>query len=245
MEKEIINDLLLAKQILNISDIELAKKLNIARSTLNRWINEESSINNNAIDSIYNFIYESKININQIKSQLYLEDYSNENNKVLFHGSKSGIDGNIDLSKSKFCNDFGQGFYCGETFEQAAMFISNYPNSLIYITVVDTKDLNVCKFNVDTEWMLAIAYFRGRLDEYAESKIIKKIVKKIENADYIIAPIADNKMFSIIGNFIDGEITDEQCKHCLSATDLGKQYIFKTNKAIDKIKILSKCYMTN
>ena len=99
MEKEIINDLLLAKQILNISDIELAKKLNIARSTLNRWINEESSINNNAIDSIYNFIYESKININQIKSQLYLEDYSNENNKVLFHGSKSGIDGNIDLSK--------------------------------------------------------------------------------------------------------------------------------------------------
>ena len=88
MGKEIINDLLLAKQILNISDIELAKKLNIARSTLNRWINEESSINNNAIDSIYNFIYESKININQIKSQLYLEDYSNENNKVLFHGSK-------------------------------------------------------------------------------------------------------------------------------------------------------------
>ncbi len=245
MEKEIINDLLLAKQILNISDSELAKKLNVARSTLNRWINEESSINKNAIDSIYNFIYESKININQIKSQLYLEDYSNENNKVLFHGSKSGIDGNIDLSKSKFCNDFGQGFYCGETFEQAAMFISNYPNSLIYITVVDTKDLNVCKFNVDTEWMLAIAYFRGRLDEYADSKIIKKIVKKIENADYIIAPIADNKMFSIIGNFIDGEITDEQCKHCLSATDLGKQYIFKTNKAIDKIKILSKCYMTN
>ena len=39
------------------------------------------------ITSIYNFIYESKININQIKSQLYLEDYSNENNKKGVRGN--------------------------------------------------------------------------------------------------------------------------------------------------------------
>ena len=32
--------------------------------------------------------------------------------------------------------------------------------------------------------------------------------------------------FEIIDRFIDGEITDVQCQHCLSATNLGKQYVF-------------------
>ena len=31
--------------------------------------------------------------------------------------------------------------------------------------------------------------------------------------------------FEIIDRFIDGEITDVQCQHCLSATNLGKQYV--------------------
>ena len=32
--------------------------------------------------------------------------------------------------------------------------------------------------------------------------------------------------FEIIESFIDGEITDVQCQHCLSATNMGKQYVF-------------------
>ena len=50
-------------------------------------------------------------------------------------------------------------------------------------------------------------------------------------------------MFSIINNFIDKEITDEQCKHCLSATNLGYQYVIKSPKAIKRLKIIEKCYI--
>lgn len=244
MKYDVINDLLMVKKMLNITDEKLSSELLISRSTLNRWINGKSKISNRSIKDIYEYIYSKNIDVNKIKSQLYLEEYSKENEIVLFHGSKTGIDGNIDLNKTKINNDFGQGFYCGETFEQAAMFVSSYLTSSIYIIKFKSKNLKVLKFDVDTKWMLAIAYYRGRLDEYKNSKVIKEIDKEVKDADYIIAPIADNKMFSIISNFIDGEITDEQCRHSLSATDLGYQYIFISNKAIDNLEILSNCYIT-
>ena len=46
-------------------------------------------------------------------------------------------------------------------------------------------------------------------------------------------------MFQIINSFIDGEITDEQCKHCLAATNLGYQYVFVTPKSTKHLKLSS------
>lgn len=43
-------------------------------------------------------------------------------------------------------------------------------------------------------------------------------------------------MFRIIDSFIEGEITDEQCIHCLAATNLGLQYVFKTKKCLESDK---------
>ena len=51
-------------------------------------------------------------------------------------------------------------------------------------------------------------------------------------------------MFEIIDSFIDGEITDVQCQHCLSATNLGNQYVFITQKAINQITLLEKCFLS-
>lgn len=93
--------------------------------------------------------------------------------------------------------------------------------------------------------MLMIAYFRERLGEYVNAEIIKKLQEELWGVDYIVAPIADNRMFEIIDQFIDGEITDIQCQHCLSATNLGKQYVFISEKAIKQVEILEQCYLAN
>jgi hypothetical protein len=61
--------------------------------------------------------------------------------------------------------------------------------------------------------------------------------------DFVKAPIADNRMFEIIGEFIDGEITDEQCKHCLAATNLGNQCVFLSKEAFLHLKKLRHCYL--
>lgn len=71
------------------------------------------------------------------------------------------------------------------------------------------------------------------------------MIKANDGIDYIIAPIADNRMFEIIDSFIDGEITDVQCQHCLSATNLGKQYVFVSQKALDNIVLLERCYLAD
>ena len=244
MENDAIHDIILIKEMLNISDNKLATDLGVSRSTLNRWLNKEVTLTDKQLKTIYEYIYKIKIDINSIKAQFFIEDYSDNNHIVLFHGSKNGIENTVDLNHSKRNNDLGAGFYLGETFEQAAMFTASYSKASIYIFQLDKTKLKSCRFNVDQEWMLAIAYYRGRLNEYKDSPTIKNIIKKVEKADYIIAPIADNKMYSIISNFIDGEITDEQCKHCLSATDLGFQYIIKTEKAIKNLVLLSNCYIT-
>ena len=96
---------------------------------------------------------------------------------------------------------------------------------------------------MDQEWMLTIAYYRDRLGEFANSGIISKLIEKNRGIDYFVAPIADNRMFEIIDSFIEGEITDVQCQHCLSATNLGNQYVFVSQKAIEQIRIIEHCFL--
>lgn len=125
------------------------------------------------------------------------------------------------------------------------MFVASYPSSSLYMLKFNCSNLKGKEFNVNRDWMLMIAYFRGRLGEYANSDIIKSLVDEMNDIDYIVAPIADNRMFEIIDQFIDGEITDVQCQHCLSATNLGKQYVFISEKALKQIEILEHCFLAN
>ena len=163
--------------------------------------------------------------------------------KLLFHGSKGEIKGNIDVNFGRGNNDFGQGFYTGESYEQAVSFISTYDDPSVYFMSFDDSDLKCKRYSVDREWMMTIAYYRETLDKYENHPLIKKIIKESRDCDYIIAPIADNKMFETINEFIEGNLTDEQCKHCLAATNLGMQYVFLTEKAASRLKIVERCYV--
>lgn len=164
--------------------------------------------------------------------------------KLLFHGAKSRIEGSIDVQRGRANNDFGQGFYAGETYAQAVSFVSGFERSSVYFMDFDPTCLKCRKYHVDQEWMMTIAYYRGTLDEYEKHPLIQKLVRESRNCDYIIAPIADNRMFQIINSFIGGEITDEQCKHCLAATNLGNQYVFISNRAIRNVKLLERTYIS-
>jgi transcriptional regulator with XRE-family HTH domain len=239
----ILDDIKLIRDLLHLSQEKFANNIGVSLSTVARWENNTMNISNDNIEKIYSYAFKNNIYINEIKAQLYFEDLNNENKKVLFHGAKNIIEGNIDIFHSRKNNDFGQGFYCGESFEQSALFVSGFENSSVYIIELNDSNLSSIEYKVNQEWMLTIAYFRGKLQEYENSKIVQSLIKKLENIDYIIAPIADNRMFQIIDSFINGEITDEQCKHCLAATNLGYQYIFKTQKSIEHIKIIERCYL--
>ena len=92
--------------------------------------------------------------------------------------------------------------------------------------------------------MLAICYYRGTIKEYESHDKIRKIVSEIENADVVIAPIADNKMFYIMAQFTEGDINTDVALHSLSASKFGLQYIFKTEKAIEKLIPIERYYIS-
>ena len=162
--------------------------------------------------------------------------------KVLFYGSKRGLE-NISIEGSRKNCDFGQGFYLGETYEQALSFVCENKQFSVYSFTCDLENLNVLEFNCSLEWMLAICYYRGTLGIFSDSTIVKEIIQKINDADVIIAPIADNRMFYIMTLFAGGEINANVALHSLSASKLGKQYIFKTQKALKQIVPIEKYYL--
>lgn len=239
---EVTDDIEIIKELLGINTTELSIQIGVDPSTIYRWKKDEESISCANLEAVYNFAFDRGIRLNKIKEQLFREECKKDN-VILFHGAKTYIDGDLSIEKSKDTNDFGKGFYSGESLEQSAMFVSNYPNSSLYIAEFDKTNLKGVQLGVNRDWMLMIAYFRNRLNEYSEHPIIKELLSLLEDVDYIVAPIADNRMFEIIDSFIDGEITDIQCQHCLSATNLGNQYVFVTQKALSQVKILRHCYL--
>lgn len=237
------DDIEITRELLSLSIEDLAVQLGIAESTIYRWKKDEGQISLKNLEAFYEFAYKKRIRLNKIKEQLFLEECP-ENHVTLFHGAKSVIEGTLTLERSKKTNDFGPGFYCGESLEQSAMFVSGYTNSSLYIIDFDKTGLRHIKLGVEQDWMLMIAYFRGKLNEYKNHPMILQLLSRLENIDYIIAPIADNRMFEIIDSFIDGEITDVQCRHCLSATNLGNQYVFISKNALQQLRIVRRCYLT-
>ena len=244
MNVNLSEDLKKIKILLNYTNGELAMELGVSRITLSRWINNENYPNALTLNKIYSYIYSKGIKLNLIDEELY-KSKASKNTLVLFHGSKSGIDGPLTIEKSNEKKDFGKGFYLGESVKQAVSFVSDYPNSLLYIIELKNIDkLNIKYFDVSKEWMILVAYFRGKIDGYLDSTYLKSLIDSIKDVDVIVAPITDNSMYSIINDFIEGGITDEQCIHALSANRLGKQVVILNDKTLDNnVRIIKESFL--
>ena len=243
MNYSVGTDVELVKELLDCTTAGLSKRTGIGTATLERWLANGVVPSSSRLEAFYSFAFSEGLRLNAIKAQLYSEQAEQSNRTALFHGSKTGISGPLSLGKSRPNNDFGRGFYCGESLEQSAMFVSDCAAPSLYMAEFDAAGLHGERFHVDENWMLAVAWNRGRLRQYAEHPLIKGLQARLAKADYVIAPIADNRMFEVIDSFIDGEITDVQCQHSLSATDLGSQHVFVSEKALENVTLLERCYL--
>ena len=238
---DLASDIQLILDVFDFTIDDLARILKVDVDSLLNVNNSEPDAE--VIDKVFNFAYTNGVRINSIKWSEFQDTYSDSKVKILSHGSRAGIWGDIRVDVSGESNDFSDGFYCGESLRQAGMFVSTEPTSSVYIIGFYDGGLNKVEFKLSTDWMLAVAYYRGRLDDYADHPRIKGIRELVDNCDYLVAPIADNKMFEIIDAFTNGEITDLQCQYALSATYLGNQYVMKTQKAADNCEQLGRLYL--
>ncbi|MBQ8138574.1 MAG: DUF3990 domain-containing protein [Lachnospiraceae bacterium] len=237
LDYRIKDDIELILESERINNKELSERSKISRTTLDEII-KKGKTTLSVYEKFYSYIFENKYRINSVKEEILKEKYKT----ILFHGSKYGLS-EINTDGSRDNCDFGKGFYLGETYENALAFVCETDRSSVYAFKYSLSGLKVKQFDCSMEWMLAICHYRGTLGEYSKTPKVKKIISDIEKSDVIIAPIADNKMFYIMAQFTEGEINADVALHSLSASRLGMQYIFKTDKALKKLVPIEKYYL--
>ena len=222
-----------------INKLQLSESTKISRATLDS-IEKSGFATDEVCEKLYSYIYDRNYRLNSVKEELAKEKYGN----VLFHGSKYGLS-EVTIPGSRDNCDFGNGFYLGQTYNQALSFVCEYDKASVYSFRLSLDGLKSIEFDCSLDWMLAICFFRGTLNEYSECSMIKQIVKKIDDADLVIAPIADNKMFYVMSQFAEGEISADVALHSLSASGLGLQYIIKTESALKNCNPIEKYYLSD
>lgn len=228
------------RSYMNMSQEELAEILGVTFASVNRWENGRAIPNKIAQSRIYDLckkyevpVYEMILEkISDISKTIKLE----KGRELLYHGSKSGIIGKIELKSRKMC-DFGRGFYMGTEPSQVLTLICDYEDSKFYIVSVDVKKLNTLTVPTNLDWAMLVAYNRGRMEKIKGTEFYNKYRNMTKNKDLIIGSIADDRMFYVIDNFFIGNITDVALINSLSALELGRQYVAVTQKACDLVRI--------
>ena len=228
------------RQYTGLSQTEMAKKIGVQFATINRWENGHSQPTRLAGEGLFVLCEDFNVPvydmiIEKVKrevSSLKIED----GRVVLYHGSKSGLVGDIAPISREKC-DFGKGFYMGTTPEQPLTLICDFEESKFYVVSIDASDLATAEIPADIDWAMIVAYHRGRLERIKGSKFYNKYSTMTSGKDLAIGSIANDRMFFVIDNFFLENITDIALVNSLSALQLGKQYVALTEKACKAIKV--------
>ena len=237
------NEIKIIRRLLNITQTDLAMALNVTYESINKWENRKMKADSESIEKMYNFAFNNGIYFNDIYVQLFNEQLLKKNKSVIFHGSDVDFEMPIKLDKYNPNSDFGAAFYTTDSFKQAVLNIANKYMEPIYAFSFDERDIKMLSFDIDVKWMLAVAYYRGWLGDYAKHSFITKIINEIEKADVVYAPICDNRSALIINEFISGISTDLQCINALRACGLKYQYVFRNEKALSRLELISDLYI--
>lgn len=233
----------LTKQIrayLNMSQTEFAKQLNVTFQTVNRWENGRALPNKLAQSKMFDLCKEKQLPVYDMilkkitdKSKAMKLD---SNRVLLYHASKSGIEGTIEPKSRKQC-DFGKGFYMGTDSGQTLTLICDYEKSKFYIVSVSTENLALIEVPADIDWAMLVAYHRGKKEKIDGTPFYNKYRDMTQDKDLIIGNIANDRMFFVIDNFFVGNVTDMALVNSLSALQLGKQYVVISQKGCDAVRI--------
>lgn len=228
------------RECAGLSQQELAELLGVTFATVNRWENGRAFPNRMAQMKLFDFCTEKEIALlslirEKIEAEVK-EIFLEGKRQLLYHGSKSGIDGIIAPRSRERC-DFGKGFYMGTQPEQPLTLICDFEKSKFYAVSIKMDELRVLNVEPDIEWAMLVAYHRGKMERIKGTALYQKYKNMSEGKDVIIGSIANDRMFYVLDNFFLGNITDTALVKSLSALQLGKQYVAVTQKGCDAVQI--------
>lgn len=228
------------RKSMGISQEELAGLLGTSFATVNRWENGRAIPNKMAQMKLYELCRQNEIDLEAMiskKIKKAAEDASLKTDRIiLYHGSKSGIKGDIAPISRDRC-DFGRGFYMGTDPYQPLTLICDFDKSRFYVLSLDLTGLNVLHIKPDIEWAMLVAFNRSKMESAAGTQLYDHYSKIARGYDVIVGSIANDRMFYVLDNFFLGNITDKALVKSLSALKLGEQYVAVTDNACRRVRI--------
>ena len=220
----------------NMNQEQFASALGTTTLSINRWENGKTLPNRMAQTQIYNFCRERAIDVAEliVNTKVYTD---NDNRMVLYHGSKKGIDGEISPISRSEC-DFGKGFYMGTNTLQPLTLVCNEDKPKFYTVELDMTGLKVLTVEIGMDWAMLIAYYRKEMESAKGTPIYEKYAHMADGYDVIIGYIANDRMYTELSRFFNKTLTDVALINCLSALDLGKQYVAISDRACKQIKVI-------
>ena len=220
----------------NMNQEQFASSLGTTPLSINRWENGKTLPNRMAQTQLYNFCKERSIDV--AKLIVDTKAYADTDNKlILYHGSKKGITGDVAPISREEC-DFGRGFYMGTSTLQPLTLICNEDKPKFYAVELDLTGLKVLTVDVGMDWAMLIAYHRKEMESAKGTAVYEKYAHMADGYDVIIGYIANDRMYTELFRLFNKTLTDVALIHCLSALDLGKQYVAISEKACRQIRIL-------
>lgn len=228
------------REYLKLSQADFAEKLGVTFATINRWENGHAIPTKLAQATLYEYCKSQGVPVYQMilnKIQTAAEEIVLDEGRILlYHGSKSGLIGEIAPKSREMC-DFGKGFYMGTEPGQPLTLICDFEKSKFYIVSIDTRALKSIEIKADLDWAMLVAYHRGRMEQIKGTALYDKYCQLDAGKDLVIGSIANDRMFYVLDNFFTGGITDMALVNSLSALKLGKQYVATTEKACAAVRI--------
>lgn len=220
----------------NMNQEQFASAIGTTSLSINRWENGKTLPNRMAQMQLYKFCKEHTIDVAQLI--IDTKKYKDDNEKlVLYHGSKKGIVGDIAPISRAEC-DFGNGFYMGTNTLQPLTLVCNEDKPRFYTVELDMTGLKALTVEIDMDWAMLIAYHRKEMECAKGTAIYEKYAHIADGYDVIIGYIVNDRMYTELSRFFNKTLTDVALINCLSALDLGKQYVAISEKACKQIKIL-------
>ncbi len=225
---------------MNMSQMEFAEHLNVTFASVNRWENGHTVPNKLAQTRIYEICKADRVPVYDLTLERIRSIADGTKmpggNILLYHGSKSGIEGKIEPKSRPQC-DFGRGFYMGTEVAQALTLICDYDKAKLYLVSVDMRALKTVEVPANIDWAMLVAYHRGKMETISGTPLYEKYRLMTAGRDIVIGSIANDRMFYVIDTFFIGNITDAALVGSLSALQLGKQYVAISQKGCDAVRI--------
>ena len=229
------------RQALDLSQAGFGEELHVSDELVNRWENGRVIPEDKIQSGIFELCQKHGLSVYEMllariqKMTEEIKQKCTSSEVVLYHGSKSGINGKIALKSNTKC-DFGKGFYMGSDPTQALTRVSGYRMSKFYILTLDLKDLRCLDLPADPDWALLIAYNRNLMKNHAGTHLYNKYRDMMSNKDIIIGKIADNGYSTLIDSFLNDEIRTVTLLNRMPYLELGTQYAAVSEKACQAIR---------